>query len=146
MTEQDIKRKLLGKDLHLIIDLKKSKVNHKETTMVHLLLKMLYHLHHLIMKERTFQVVIQDPEDLEMVDTFIVMEENMMTMNLKANMTTNLKANMATKESMAEKAIMEERTSKDIKVKTIETIMEKMISTELNITLSTFYTQSNSLT
>jgi hypothetical protein len=74
------------------------------------------------------------------------MEENMMTMNLKANMTTNLKANMATKESMAEKAIMEERTSKDIKVKTIGTIMEKMISTELNITLSTFYTQSNSLT
>jgi hypothetical protein len=146
MTDQDIKTKLSGKDLHLIIDLKKSKVNHKETSMVHLLLKVLYHLHHLIMKERTCQVVIQDPEDLEMVDTFIVMEENMMTMNLKANMTTNLKANMATKESMAEKAIMEERTSKDIKVKTIGTIMEKMISTELNITLSTFYTQSNSLT
>jgi hypothetical protein len=138
MTDQDIKTKLSGKGLHLIIDFKKTKVNHKETSMVHLLLKILYHLHLLIMKKRTCKVVIQDPEDLEVVDTFIVMEENMMTMNLKAD--------MATKESMAEKVIMEERTSKDIKVKTIETIMEKMISTELNITLSIFYTQSNSLT
>ena len=146
MTDQDIKTKLSGKDLHLIIDSKKSKVTHKEMSIVHLLLKMPYHLHHLTMKVKTCQVVIQDPEDLEAVDTFIVMEENMMTMNLKANMTTNLKANMATKESMAEKAIMEERTSKDMKVKTIEVIMGKMISIELNITLSTFYTQSNSLT
>ena len=153
MTDQDIKTKLSGKDLHLIIDLKKSKITHKEMSMVHPLLKMPYHLHHLVMKRKNSQVVIQDPEDLEVVDTFIVMGENMMTMNLKANMTT--------KESMAEKAIMVERTSKDMKVKTIEAIMEertskdvkiiealmeKMISTELNITLSTFYTQSNFLT
>ena len=139
MTGQGIKRKSSGKDLHLIIDLKKSKVTHKETSMVHLLLKMPYHPHHLIMKRRTCQVVIQDPEDLEVAGTFIVMEEITMIMNLKANMTT--------KESMTEKAITtEERTLKDMKVKTTEAIMEKMISTELSITSSTFYTQSNSLT
>ena len=133
-------------DLHLIIDLRKSKVSLKETSMVHLLLKIPYHLHHLVMKRKNSQVVIQDPEDLEVVDTSIVMEKNMMSMNFKANMTTNLKVNMTMKESMAEKAITEERTSKDMEVKTIEAIMEKMISTELNITLSTFYTQSNFLT
>merc|ERR1711884_758938 len=105
-----------------------------------------YHLHHLVMKRKNSQVVIQDPEDLEVVDTSIVMEKNKMTMNLKANMTTNLKVNMTMKESLEEKAITEERTSKDMEVKTIEAIMEKMISTELNITLSTFYTQSNFLT
>ena len=145
MTGQDIKRKSSGKDPHLIIDLKKSKVTHKETSMVHLLLKMPYHPHHLIMKRRTCQVVIQDPEDLEVVGTFIVMEEIMMIMNLKANMTT--KANMITKESMTEKATAtEERTLKDMKANTTEAIMVKMISTELSITSSTSYTQSNSLT
>ena len=146
MTGQGIKRKLSDKDLHLTIDSKKSKVTHKETNMAHLLLtRMPYHLLHLVMKVKTCQVVIQDPEDLEVVDTFIVMGEIMMIMNLKANMTT--KANMITKESMTEKATAtEERTLKDMKANTTEAIMVKMISTELSITSSTSYTQSNSLT
>ena len=146
MTGQGIKRKSSDKDLHLTIDSKKSKVTHKETNMAHpLLTRMPYHLLHLVMKVKTCQVVIQDPEDLEVVDTFIVMEEIMMIMNLKANMTT--KANMITKESMTEKATTtEERTLKDMKANTTEAIMVKMISTELSITSSTSYTQSNSLT
>ena len=146
MTGQGIKRKSSDKDLHLTIDSKKSKVTHKETNMAHLLLtRMPYHLLHLVMKVKTCQVVIQDPEDLEVVDTFIVMGEIMMIMNLKANMTT--KANMITKESMTEKATAtEERTLKDMKANTTEAIMVKMISTELSITSSTSYTQSNSLT
>ena len=138
-TDQGTERKLSDKDLHLIIDLKKSKVNHRETSMVRLLLKMSYHLHHLIMKGKTCQVVIQDPEDLGVEDISIAMEENMIIMNLKAN--------MITMESMIEKAITtEERILKDMRVETIVAITERMISTELTIVLSTCYTQSNSLT
>ena len=140
MTGQGIKRKLSDKDLHLTIDSKKSKVTHKETNMAHLLLtRMPYHLLHLVMKVKTCQVVIQDPEDLGVEDISIAMEENMIIMNLKAN--------MITMESMIEKAITtEERILKDMRVETIVAITERMISTELTIVLSTCYTQSNSLT
>ena len=139
MTDQVIKMKLSGMDLLLIIDLMESKINNKKTSPIQLFPGMPNHLHHPIMKKITYQVVIQDPEDLVTVDISIVMEKNMMIMILKAN--------MITKESTEEKAtITEEKTSSNMKVEITGAIMEKMISIELSIISSTFYTQSNSLT